>query len=326
MGEMNGSAKLVAKQAFRPMRPIIGMAFFTALFSLIADFCLILRRSVASVLLLAVSLAHAQAEPAKQAMADIGQLVIPIFIDPARRVERRERLRQPTIRFLTDDDFPPFHYLGKDGQLSGFNIDLARAICAELTVTCSIQARRWEGLLPALNANEGDAIIASHRISADLRRDHEVSLPVYRVPARFVGRKDALPVSTGLDDLAGKRVAVVGGSAHEAYLNALFPRLELVRFPGFDPALEAMRRGEADLAFGDGVAIAFWLNGSESLSCCSFLGGSFTEIRYFGEGAGIVLRKGAVELREAIDLALWRISRDGRFAKLYLKHFPVPFY
>jgi polar amino acid transport system substrate-binding protein len=255
-----------------------------------------------------------------------GDLVIPMFIDPDRRAERRDRLRLQTIRFVTEDDFPPFHYLGKDGQLSGFNIDLARAICADLNVSCSVQARRWEGLLPALAANEGDAVIASHRISVDLRRQYEVSLPLYRVPARFVGRKGAMPASTALDDLAGKRVAVVGGSAHEAYLNALFPRLELVRFPNFDAALEAMRRGEADLAFGDGVAIAFWINGSESLACCGFLGGPFTEIRYFGEGAGIVMRKGSAELRDAIDLALWRISRDGRFAKLYLKHFPVPFY
>lgn len=268
--------------------------------------------------------------PAKaQRTSSVGaasELLLPIFIDPARRLERRDRQRLQMIRFLTEDDFPPFHYIGPDGQLTGFNIDLARAICAELNVTCSVQARRWDGLLPALDANEGDAVIASHRISAELRRSHDVSLPVYRVPARFVGRKGQMPASVEVEALAGQRVAVVGGSAHEAYLNALFPRLELVRLPTMERALEAMRRGEATLAFGDGVTIAFWINGSESLACCAFLGGPFMESRYFGEGAGIVMRKGANELRGAIDFALWRISRDGRFAKLYLKHFPVPFF
>lgn len=265
-------------------------------------------------------------EAQAQGSAGTGDLLIPTVIDPARRLERRDRMRVQTIRFLTEDDFPPFHYLGKDGQLSGFNIDLARAICAELNVQCSIQARRWEGLLPALDANDGDAVIASHRIDAALRRSHQVSMPVYRVPARFAGRKGALPASVEVEALAGQRVAVVAGSAHEAYLNALFPRLELLRFPALPEALEAMRRGEADLAFGDGVTIAFWLNGSESLACCTFFGGAFTESRFFGEGAGIVFRQNATELRDAVDFALWRINRDGRFAKLYLKHFPVPFY
>ena len=77
---------------------------------------------------------------------------------------------------------------------------------------------------------------------------------------------------------------------------------------------------------GDGVSIAFWLNGSESIGCCAFVGGPFMESRYFGEGAGIVMRKGNADLRNAVDFALQRISRDGRFARLYLKHFPMPFY
>jgi polar amino acid transport system substrate-binding protein len=282
------------------------------------------------VALLALILLFSALNPAEaQRTGSVGansDLLLPIFIDPARRLERRDRQRLQMIRFLTEDDFPPFHYIGPDGQLAGFNIDLARTICAELNVTCSVQARRWDGLLPALDSNEGDAVIASHRISTELRRSHDVSLPVYRVPARFVGRKGQMPASVEVEALAGQRVAVVGGSAHEAYLNALFPRLELVRLPSMERALEAMRRGDASLAFGDGVTIAFWINGSESLACCAFLGGPFTESRYFGEGAGIVMRKGADELRGAIDFALWRISRDGRFAKLYLKHFPVPFY
>ena len=68
------------------------------------------------------------------------------------------------------------------------------------------------------------------------------------------------------------------------------------------------------------------MNGSESADCCTFVGGPFTESRYFGEGAGIVMRRGNADLRNAVDYALWRITRDGRFAKLYLKHFPIPFY
>lgn len=258
--------------------------------------------------------------------ASTERIVIPVFIDPNRRLDRRDAGRIGTIRFLTEDDYPPFHYLGQDGTLAGFNVDLARMICAELEASCTVQARRWDLLLPAIETGQGDAAIASHRITGDLKRNHEVSNPVYRVPARFVGRNLAKIAGTSRETLAGKTVGVVGGSAHEAYLNALFPSVRLSRFETMEQVLEAMRRGQTDLAFGDGVSIAFWLNGSESIGCCGFVGGPFTESRYFGEGAGIVMRKGNTDLRNAVDFALWRISRDGRFARLYLKYFPVPFY
>jgi polar amino acid transport system substrate-binding protein len=255
-----------------------------------------------------------------------GDSPIPGFLDPQRRVERREALRLTSLRFLTEDDYPPFHYQGADGQLAGFNIDLARLICTELGATCTIQMHRWDRLLPALTTGVGDIVIASHRIDANLRREFEVSLPVYRVPARFVGDKAKAGQAISPSALEGKRIAVVGGSAHEAYLNAFFRALTLSRYENAERALEAMRRGEADFAFVDGVSGAFWLNGSESLACCAFIGGSYTESRFFGEGAGLVMRKDRADLRNGVDEALIRLSRDGRLAKLYLKHFPVSFY
>lgn len=274
--------------------------------------------------LLMAGAGSAQTADAKPEARDA--LVIPGFIDPERRLERRDLPRGAGIRFVTEEDFPPFNYIGRDGTLAGFNIDLARAICAELGVNCTIQPRRWDLLLPAVERGEADAVIAGHRITGDLRQAYEVSLPTHRSPARFAARRDKEIPSAALRDLAGKSVAVVGGSAHEAFLNALFPATRLTRFEKFDQALAATFKGETDLVFGDGVAIAFWMNGSESADCCAFVGGPFTESHYFGEGAGIVMRRGNADLRNAVDYALWRITRDGRFAKLYLKHFPIPFY
>lgn len=253
-------------------------------------------------------------------------VTIPALIDPERRIERRDLPRNATIRFVTEEDFPPFNYIGRDGALAGFNVDLARAICAELGVQCTIQPRKWDLLLPALDRGEADAALAGHRITPELRQGYEVSLPTHRNPARFVARQDRGIPSADLKDLAGRSVAIVGGSAHEAYLNAFFPALRLARFDRLDQALDALRRGEADLAFGAGIALSFWLNGTESGDCCAFVGGAFTESRYFGEGAGIVMPRGKAELRQAVDYALWRINRDGRYAKLYLKHFPIPYY
>lgn len=272
---------------------------------------------------LVLCLALCTGKGARAAEGPLAKPFVPQLVDPERRIERAPLPRGTTLRFLTEEDYPPFNYVGRDGQMAGFNVDLARAICAELNAQCTLQPRQWGLLLKGLDAGEGDAVIASHRITPDLRATYEVSLPTFRAPARFVARAGVFTGEADVAALKGKAVALVGGSAHEAWLNTLYPGTKLVRFENIGAALTALKAGEADLAFGDGVALAFWLNGTESTGCCAFFGGAYTESRFFGEGAGIVLRANAGPLRQAIDDALTRINRDGRYARLYLKHFPV---
>ena len=88
-------------------------------------------------------------------------VVVPGFWNPRRRPERPDLSRVQTIRFLTDVDYPPFDYAGADGNPAGFNVDLARLICDEIKISCTIQARPFGTLLDALNDNRGDAVIAS---------------------------------------------------------------------------------------------------------------------------------------------------------------------
>ncbi len=65
---------------------------------------------------------------------------------------------------------------------------------------------------------------------------------------------------------------------------------------------DALRRSEVDLIFGDGIALAFWLNGTDSAGCCAFAGGPFIDSRYFGEGVGIAVKRGNDTLRHALQL------------------------
>ena len=88
-------------------------------------------------------------------------VAVPGFWDPRRRPERPDLSRLQSIRFLTDLDYPPFDYGGPDGNPTGFNVDLARLLCDEIKVACTIQARPFASLLEALNDNRGDAVIAS---------------------------------------------------------------------------------------------------------------------------------------------------------------------
>jgi polar amino acid transport system substrate-binding protein len=248
---------------------------------------------------------------------------VPAFWDPRRRPERPDLSRLPIIRFLTEMDYPPFNYPGADGNPAGFNVDLARLMCEELRVNCTVQMRRFDTLIDALAENRGDAVIASLAVTRDARRRIDFTDPYYRSPARFVARRDSTLDDVRPERLEARKVAVVGRTAHEAYLRAFFTEVEVRAYLNAEAAREALRNGEVDLLFGDGIALAFWLNGTDSAGCCAFKGGPFTESRYFGEGIGIAVRRGNETLRLALNWGLFRLWEKGQFTDLWLRYFPI---
>ena len=251
------------------------------------------------------------------------RVAVPGFWDPRRRPERPDLSRIQSIRFLTDLDYPPFDYAAPDGSPAGFNVDLARLLCDEIKAACTIQARRFDTLLGALNSNNGDAVIASIAVTAETRRRADFTDPYYRTPARFVARADS-PITDVLPELVeGKKIAVVAGTAHEAFLKEMFTEAEVHSYPNANAAREALRNKEVDLLFGDGIALAFWLNGTDSAGCCVFRGGPYLESRFFGEGVGIAVRRGNDLLRQALNWALFRQWEKGSFTDLWLRYFPI---
>jgi len=248
---------------------------------------------------------------------------VPGFWDPRRRPERPDLSRLTGIRFLTETDYPPFNFAGPDGNPAGFNVDLARMICEEIKVSCTIQMRRFETLVDSLLANRGDAIIASLSETPQLRARVDFSDPYYRAPARFVTRRDAVLPEIRPEFLEGKKVGAIAGSAHEAFLKAQFTDAQIVPYPNDDALRLALRRGEVDAIFGDAIALSFWINGTDSAECCAFSGGPFVESRYFGEGIGIAVRKGNDVLRQALNWAMFRIWEKGRYTDLWLRYFSV---
>jgi len=248
---------------------------------------------------------------------------VPGFWDPRRRPEKPDLSRISVIRFLTETDYPPFDYAGPDGNPQGFNVDLARMLCEELKLACTIQMRRFETLIPALNGNQGDAAIASIATTVEMRTKVDFTDPYYRTPARFVAKRDSAIEDPLPERLEGKKVAVAAGTAHEAYLKALFTEAEVRPYPSAEAARLALRRGEVDLLFGDAITLAFWLNGTDSENCCAFRGGPYIDSRYFGEGVAIVLKKGNDTIRLALNWALFRVWEQGRFTDLWLRYFPI---
>jgi polar amino acid transport system substrate-binding protein len=226
------------------------------------------------------------------------------------------------LRFLTDTDFPPFNFIDEEGQITGFNVDLARAICVEMEVTCDIKATRWVDLLPPLDRGEADAVIASIAVTPGTLAEVDFTVPYAFLPARFAVRKNA-GFGITASGLESRRIGVLKYSAHEAYIKKVYPDSQSIAFDSPDAAREALAKGDIDALFGDGLSLAFWANGTSSKSCCELKGGPFFDSRYFGEGLSIAVRKGDIDLKRELDRVLARIIQSSRYEELLLRYFPL---
>jgi polar amino acid transport system substrate-binding protein len=242
---------------------------------------------------------------------------------PDAESAEREPPRRVAIRFLTDSDFPPFNYFDEDNVLTGFNVDMARAICLEVDAACDIQVRPWPALLPALAKGEAEAVIASHSATPNALKVADFTDRYYFTPARFAGKRGTAKQDITPEGLEGAKIAVAKGTAHEAYLRAFFRDSVIRVFESVELARDALVVGSADLLFDDGISLAFWLNGTASRACCEFKGGPFAEPKYFGDGIGIAIKRDDVQLKNLINTALKRMRESGRYEELLLRYFPL---
>ncbi|WP_445501654.1 transporter substrate-binding domain-containing protein [Microvirga sp. G4-2] len=251
--------------------------------------------------------------------------MIPNFWDPKAQLERPEIPTSRTIRFLVDDDFPPLHFPGLDGTPTGFSVELARAACERLGLTCTVQVRRFDSLLNALSEKQGDVVAAAIPITADLRQRFAVTAPYFKIPARLVTKSVQIKDNPAFTPklLQGKTIGVVEGTVHEAFVKAFMQGSTLKPYPELTAAEAALKSGAVDYIFADGLSLALWIGGEDAEGCCVFAGGPHLESRFFGEGIGFIARAEDDALHRALDYALQQLWNEGKYAELYLRFFPI---
>lgn len=245
--------------------------------------------------------------------------------DPAEDDGRAPPPRS-VIRFLTDNDYPPYHYRDEDNVLTGFNVSVARAICLELDVSCEIEAREWSDLLPAVNQGEADAVIASIAKTPDTLARVDFSRPYHFTPGRFAVRRNTPAFELTPAGLAARRVGVIAGTAHEAYVRTYFPDADVQTYGDAADVRTALRLGRLDALFDDAANMALWMNGTDARGCCVFRGEAYYEPLFFGDGVAIAVRKGNRDLLTALNEGINKIRRNGRLEEIFLQFFPIKIY
>ncbi len=247
----------------------------------------------------------------------------PNHFDPTSRDSIAEVEQVPAIRFLTTPDFPPLNYRAANGELVGFHVDLARAICEIAEAACTIQAWPWEQAPDALLDNQGDALIAGLAITPETGMRFDFSQIYMMFPGRFVVQ-NADRNAFDPRALEGRVISVRGGSGHDLFATRYLEGAQLARFETELEALQALEEGGVYAYFGDAMRASFWLN--ENPDCCAFTPETYFRSDLFGEGLAIAFPAGQNLVRRTVNAALVQLKREGMLDELYLRWFPVGFY
>lgn len=230
------------------------------------------------------------------------------------------------VRMGTEGAYPPFNYTDSSGKLKGFDIDIGNAICAAAKFECTWVAQDWDGIIPGLMAKKFDTIIASMSITDERKQKVDFSDKYYSGLANFFTRKGAEYKITKAG-LEGKTVGVQRGTIHENYLRDNYEGIANIKsYATQDEVYLELSSGRIDLALGDTVAVDEGFLKTDAGKNFEVIGPDLTDRKWFGDGAGIAVRKGEDKLLKAINAALREIRANGTYKKINDKYFDFNIY
>jgi lysine-arginine-ornithine-binding protein len=224
------------------------------------------------------------------------------------------------LRIANEGEYPPFNLTNAKGQLEGFDIDIANAICQAMKVEPVFVVQDWNGIIPGLLAKKYDCIISSMSITEERKKQVDFTDPYYQVPARFVTKTDSgLIVSK--EGLKGKRVGVQRATTYANYLEGeLAGVVQIVYYDNIESHNMDLASGRLDAVLGQAYLMGKWLESPEGKGF-GFVGDPVSDPKYIGYGAGIAVRKDDQKLRERINAALHQIIADGTHKRIASKYF-----
>ncbi|MEK8051905.1 ABC transporter substrate-binding protein [Ideonella sp. DXS22W] len=229
------------------------------------------------------------------------------------------------IRIGVEGAYPPFSEVGPDGKLKGFDIDMANALCAELKAECTLVQQEWDGMIPALNARKFDAIIASMAATDERRKSVNFSDKYYNTPARLVAKAGA-KLEASAAGLKGKKIGVQRSTIHDRFATDTFKESEIVRYAKADEVYLDLAAGRIDVAMGDSVAIDGGFLKKPQGQGYAFFGPPYNDVKYFGTGSSIAVRKADDALAQKFNAAIKAIRANGSYKKIQDKYFDFDVY
>lgn len=220
-----------------------------------------------------------------------------------------------TLRIGLEGTFPPFDSKAPNGELVGFDVDIAKAVAAKLGVKPEFVTTEWSGIIAGLQAGKYDVIVNQVGIT-DARKQAVDFSPGYTFSAaQLIQRKDDTRQFKSLDDLKGKKLGVGLGTNYMDMAKSV-PGIDVMTYPGAPEYLADLAAGRLDAALNDRLMLAYLLKTSPLPLRTGALVGS-------ANPSGIPFKKGNPKFAKAIDDAMTQLEADGTFAKISDKWFGI---
>jgi len=224
------------------------------------------------------------------------------------------------LRIGTEGAYPPFNMVDENGQVHGFDIDIANALCEHMERECTFVIQDWDGIIPGLMAGKYDAIIASMSITEERKQAVDFSDRYYTNKLQFIAAEDK-DLTITPEGMAGMTVGAQRATIAAQWLEADMPEADIKLYDTQENAYLDLASGRLDAVIADMLVNYEWLE-SEAGAGYEFKG----EPVYENDEIGIAIRKGEEDLVEAFNKAIAEIVEDGTYAEINAKYFPFSIY
>lgn len=217
-------------------------------------------------------------------------------------------LQQGVLTVGMEGTYAPFTFKDEAGQLTGFDVDIAKAVAAKLGLKPQFVLTEWSGLLAGLPADKYDVVINQVGPTAERQKTLGFSQPYAYSRAQIIVKKGGTFNPQSLKDLKGKRVGVGLGSNYEKQLRAV-SGVNVITYPGAPEYLADLAAGRLDAAYNDKLLVNYLIQ-KQGLP-----------VRGAGVGdaaapVAIAMKKDNASLKAAVDKALLQMKADGTYAKI----------
>jgi arginine/ornithine transport system substrate-binding protein len=231
------------------------------------------------------------------------------------------------LKVAIDPTYEPFTFKTTDGKPTGFDVDIANALCEQIKRKCVFVEQAWDGMIPGLMAKKYDVIISSMSITEERLKQVDFTDKYYNTPSKIVLRKDIK--FDGPGSIKGKKIGVLKASTQEKYaLGELKTKgVEVVSYDAQDQVYLDIKSGRLDGTVADILEVAGGFLKKPGGENYQFVGPEmFTPTKYFGIGVGVALRKGQGELKTEINAAIKAIRTNGKYKAINDKYFSMDVY
>ena len=244
-------------------------------------------------------------------------LVLATVALPARAADLLDAVRtRGTLRIALEGTYPPFNFKDtKTGQLAGYDVDVAKLVCAKLGVKPEFVTTEWSAILAGLGAGKYDVIVSQVGITPRRQQAFDFSQPYTYSAPQLIVRRNETAAYKSLADLKGRTVGVGQGSVFEQQVRAV-PGIEVKSYPAAPENLQDLAFGRIDAALNDSLMVAYLLKNSQLPIRAGARVGDV-------ERMGIAFRKGNPKFHAAVDKALDEARADGSLKQVSVKWFGV---